>query len=94
MILRAVSWGAMPAVEVGIGIEVVSYFYSSLFEVREHTTVGRQFRFQRIPVGISLGVIIKISRPAKAGHDLCLGDAVTARGAGILTAAVGVDNKD
>jgi hypothetical protein len=55
--------------------------------------MGQQFGFERAPPSLSLGIIVGVTRPAIAGQRLGFFDARPARRAGILTAAVGVDNQ-
>ena len=82
----------MAAVEVEVGVEVMGYLQAGLFEAVKGFSVGQQLRFEGAPAGFGLGVIVRITRPAEAGQRAGLFDAGTARLAGVLAAAVGVDN--
>ena len=90
---RAVAQGRVAAVEVEVGVQVVRHFQAGFFEGGERRAGGQQLGFECTPTGFGLGVVIRSAGPAEAGHGPGLGDAGPASGAGVLAAAVGVDNQ-
>ena len=68
----------MATVEIEIGVEVVGYLQAGLFEVGKRAAIREQFGFTCAPAGLALGIIIGVSRPAKAGQRLGLFDARSA----------------
>ena len=83
----------MATVEVEVGVEIMNHFQASYFERSKGSTVGQQFGFERAPTGFGLGVVVGVARPAEAGQGPGLGDAGAAGSAGVLAAAVGVDDE-
>ena len=81
------------AVEVEVGIEVVGDFQAGFFQGGKRAATGQQFGFKRAPASFGLRVVVRIARPAEAGQGLGLFDAGPAGGAGVLAAAVRVDNQ-
>jgi len=63
------------AVEVAIGFEVVGDLQSGFFEADKCTAAGQQFGFERALASLSVGIIIRVVRPAIAGQCLGLLDA-------------------
>ena len=95
---RAVAQGGVAAVEVEVGVKVVSDFHAGFFETGKGPALGQQFGFERTPAGFGLRVVVGVARPAEAGQPARLGDAGAAGGAGVLaalpgTTPVGVDKE-
>ena len=85
------SEGRVTAVEVEVGVEVIGDFQPGLLQADKGTAVGEQLRFEGTPPCVGLGIIVAITGPGVASQ--CLGDALPTRLAGILAAAVGVDDE-
>jgi len=83
----------VPPVEVEVGVEVVGHLQAGLFEAGKRTAAGQQFSFECTPADLGLGVIVGVTRSAVAGQGPSVFDALAARMAGVLAAAVGVDNQ-
>jgi len=72
---------------------VLLHLQAGLFEAGKESAVQEQFRFECVPVGLGLSIIICIAQPAIANQRLGFFDACPASQTGVLTAAVGVDNQ-
>jgi len=62
---RAVIKRRVSAVEVEVGIEVVSHFQPGFFQASKGSAVGQQLGFQGAPA--RLGVVVGVARPGVAG---------------------------
>ena len=91
--LPGTTQGGVAPVEVEVGVEVVGHFQAGFFERGEGSAVGQQFGFERVPAGFGLGVVVGAARPTEAGQGTSLVDAGAADDAGVLAAAVGVNNQ-
>lgn len=83
----------MAPVEVEVGVEVVGHRHSGFFQAGKCAAAGQQFRFERTPAGLGLGIILGVARRAIAGYGLGFSAARPASRTGRLTATVGVDNQ-
>ena len=81
----------MAAVEIEVGVEEVNHFQAGFFQGSESGAVGQQFGFDRAPARFGLGFVIGVARPAEDGHSLGPLDAGAVGGAGVLAAAVGLN---
>jgi hypothetical protein len=90
---QAVAQGGVPPVEVEVGVEVVGDLQTGLVEASKAAAAEQQFGFERAPTRLGLGLIIGVTRPDIAGQGLLFFNARPAHRAGVLTAAVGVDNQ-
>ena len=89
---RTVAERGVATVEVKVDVEVPGYFQAGFFQGGEGDVAGQEFGFERAPAGFRLGIVIGIAGSAKAGQRARLVDAGAAGGAGVLAAAVGVNN--
>ena len=92
MMGRAVAQSGVAAAEVGIGVAIMGHFQTGFFKESKRINMAQQLDFERTPAGFALGVVAVFSGPAKAGHSAGSGNAGAASDAGVLTAAVGVDD--
>lgn len=93
LVQRAVTRNGVAAVEVEVGVEVMSDIQASFFEGGKNATIVQQLGFERAPAGFGLRVVIRITRPAEIGQGTCCFDAGAAGGTGVLAATVGVNNQ-
>jgi hypothetical protein len=90
---RAIAERRLAAVQLKIGIEVVSHFQAGFCQAGKSPAVGQQLGFQGAPAHFRLRVVVGIAWPGVAGQRPGVGDALPAGPTGVLTAPVGVDNQ-
>ena len=71
----------------------MGHFQAGFFERSKGGAVGQQFGFERAPTGFGLRVVVGVAGSAKAGQGAGFFDAAATSGAGVLAAAVGVDDE-
>ena len=80
-------------IQIEASVEVMGDFQTSFFEAGERPAMGQQLGFERAPVGFGPSVVVGGAWSAEAGHRPGLCKASAAGGAGVLAAAVGMDNQ-
>jgi hypothetical protein len=90
---RAVAQGGVETVKVEVRVEVVSHLQPSFFETGKRAAMRQQLGFERAPARLGLGVVGGITRPSVTGHRPGRFDALAALHAGVLAAALGMENE-
>ena len=89
----AIAECGVAAVEVEIGVEVISYFQSGYFQAGKRAAARQQLGFERILASFGLRVVTQVARPGVTGLGLRVGNALATGLAGILAALVRVNNQ-